>query len=201
MLIESRLLLQRAKALNIWPDNEAIKYLDSLRQQYQLPSMEALEEWIIREGIDREELMTNLRNQSVRNQVLRREVFWEVESSISDEEIQRYYASHKQNYGRKEGGFYTLEEVRNEIHDRIFDVKAQRAVQEYMVRLRKRSIIEVKPGYIDRGNSVDPSRNLSICLTRVQVQKPDRLNPDRQPFRVNFDVHAGSSRALGSIIF
>src|SRR5262245_60205806 len=29
-LIEDRLLSQRAKALNIWPDNEAIKYLDSL---------------------------------------------------------------------------------------------------------------------------------------------------------------------------
>lgn len=74
-LIEDRLLSQRAKALNIWPDNEAIKYLDWVRQQYKLPDMEALEEWIMREGIDREELMANLKSQSLRNQVFRREVF------------------------------------------------------------------------------------------------------------------------------
>src|SRR5262245_7439153 len=48
-MIDDRLLLQKAKTLNIWPDNEAIKYLDSVRQQYKLPSMEALDEWIARE--------------------------------------------------------------------------------------------------------------------------------------------------------
>jgi hypothetical protein len=112
--------------------------------------MEALEEWIIREGIDRERL-ANLKSQSLRNQVFRREVFGEVESSLSDDEIQRYDESHQQNFGKKQGGFHTLEEVRNEIHDRIFDAIAQRAVQEYLVRLRKRSVIEVKSGYVDTG--------------------------------------------------
>ena len=82
-----------------------------------MPNMEALEEWIIREGIDREELLANLKSQSLRNQVFRREVFGEVESSLSDDEIQRYYESRQQNFGKKEGGFHTLEEVRNEIHD------------------------------------------------------------------------------------
>src|SRR5262249_48118363 len=100
-LIDDRLLLQRAAALNIWPDNEAIKYLDQLRRQYKLPSMEALEELIIREGIDREELISHLKSQSLRNQVLRREVFWEVEGSISDEETQKYYKSHNQDFGKK----------------------------------------------------------------------------------------------------
>jgi hypothetical protein len=91
--------------------------LNGLRQQYKLPNMEALEEWIIREGIDREELLANLKSQSLRNQVFRREVFGEVESSLSDDEIQRYDESHQQNFGKKEGCFHTLEEVRNEIHD------------------------------------------------------------------------------------
>jgi hypothetical protein len=150
-LIDDRLLLQRANALNIWPDNEAIKYLDGWRRQYKLPNMEALEEWIIREGIDREELISHLKSQSLRNQVFRREVFWEVEGSISDEEIQKYYESHQQNFGKNEGGFHSLEDVRNEIHDRIFDARAQRAIQEYLVRLRKGSVIEVKPGYVDTG--------------------------------------------------
>ena len=105
----------------------------------------------MREGIDREELMANLKSQSLRNQVFRREVFWEVENSISDEEIQKYYESRKQDFGKQEGGFHTLEQVRNEVHDRIFHAKSQRAVQDCLVRLRKRSVIQAKAGYIDTG--------------------------------------------------
>jgi hypothetical protein len=150
-LIDDRLLTQRAKVLNIWPPHEAIKYLESLRQEQKLPDLEALNKWMIREGIDRDELKDTLNRQSLRNQIFRREVYWKVENSISDDEIRQYYESHKENFAKKNGGFDPLTDVRNEVHDRIFASKVQQAVQEYLSTLRRQAIIEVKPGYVDTG--------------------------------------------------
>ena len=150
-LIDDRLLTQRARILDIWPPHEAIKYLESLRQEHQLPDMEALTKWMIREGIDRDELKDTLNRQSLRNQIFRREVYWKVESSISDDEIHQYYELHKDNFAKKDGGFDPLADVKNEVHDRIFASKAQQAVQEYLSTLRRHAIIEVKPGYVDTG--------------------------------------------------
>jgi hypothetical protein len=115
------------------PPHETVKYLESLRQQHKLLNLEALDKWMIREGIEREELVDSLNRQSLRNQVFRREVYWKVEKSISDDEIHQYYELHKESFAKEEGGFQTLADVRNEVNDRIFQTKAQQAVQEYFI--------------------------------------------------------------------
>ena len=52
---------------------------------------------------------------------------------------------------KHEAGIQKIEVVGNEIRDRLFEAKAQKSTQEYMVTLRKQSFIEVKPGYVDSG--------------------------------------------------
>jgi hypothetical protein len=52
---------------------------------------------------------------------------------------------------RKKAAFIPWKRSEMKSTTRIFDARAQRAVQEYLVRLRKRSVIEVKSGYVDTG--------------------------------------------------
>jgi peptidyl-prolyl cis-trans isomerase SurA len=52
---------------------------------------------------------------------------------------------------KHEAGIQKMEVVMNDIRDQIFGTKAQPAVAEYLVKLRKQSFIEVRPGYVDSG--------------------------------------------------
>ena len=53
---------------------------------------------------------------------------------------------------KHEAGIQKLEVVMNDIRDQIFGTKAQPAIQDYLVKLRKQSFVEVKPGYVDSGS-------------------------------------------------
>ena len=54
-LIDQSLLVQRAKDASINVDTDVIKRLDAIRQQYKLPSMEALEAEVTKTGQDFED--------------------------------------------------------------------------------------------------------------------------------------------------
>ena len=252
-LIEEQLLVQKAADLSLTADTDVIKFLDRIRKENNLPDMEALEKLMLQQGIDPVEFKQNIKNRSLTQQVLGREVYSRIQNAISNDEVTKYYEAHKQEFDRpeevrireilismegkdpsaipalekkaqealqkakggekfeelaikysdgptaKEGGelgffhrgkmikeiedvafklrrgqvsdiiktkyglviikveekheagIQKLETVSNEIRDRLFESKAQKATQEYMVKLRKQSFIEVKPGYIDTG--------------------------------------------------
>jgi peptidyl-prolyl cis-trans isomerase SurA len=48
-------------------------------------------------------------------------------------------------------GIQKLETVSDEIHRAIGNTKAQPAIQDYLMKLRKQGFLEVKPGYVDTG--------------------------------------------------
>jgi peptidyl-prolyl cis-trans isomerase SurA len=52
---------------------------------------------------------------------------------------------------KHEAGIQKMEVVMNDIRDQIFGTKAQPAIQDYLVKLRKQSFIDVKAGYVDSG--------------------------------------------------
>ncbi len=60
-LIDQSLLTQRAKDNGINVDTEVIKRLDAIRQQYKLPTMEALEAEVTKSGQDFEDFKSQLR--------------------------------------------------------------------------------------------------------------------------------------------
>ena len=252
-LIEEQLLIQKAVDLGLSADNDVIKFLDRIRKENNLGSMEDLEKMMTQQGIDPTEFKQNIKNRSLTQHVLEREVYSRIQMAISNDEVTKYYEAHKQDFDRPEevrireilistegkdaaalpalekkaqealqkaksgekfdelavkysdgptakdggdlgffrrgkmiqeiddvafklrrgqvsdiiktkyglviikveekheAGIQKIEVVDNEIRERLFESKAQKATQEYMVKLRKQSFIEVKPGYVDSG--------------------------------------------------
>jgi peptidyl-prolyl cis-trans isomerase SurA len=52
---------------------------------------------------------------------------------------------------KHEAGIQKMDIVMNEIRDRLFSEKARPAIQAYLVKLRQKSYIQVKSGYVDAG--------------------------------------------------
>ncbi len=101
-MIDEQLLVQKALDLGMTADTEAIKYLDKIRQDYKLENLEELDRLMIQQGIDPEEFKRNIRNHSLRQQVLGREVYSRIQNQISSEEIRKYYEEHLQEFERPE---------------------------------------------------------------------------------------------------
>jgi peptidyl-prolyl cis-trans isomerase SurA len=99
-LIDQSLLVQRAKDDNINVDGEVIKRLDAIRQQYKFPDMETLEKEVTKTGQDFEDFKTQIRNQLLTQEVIRKEVGSRI--IISHEDVVKYYDSHKQEFVRPE---------------------------------------------------------------------------------------------------
>jgi peptidyl-prolyl cis-trans isomerase SurA len=77
-----------------------IKRLDAIRQQYKFPDMETLEKEVTKTGQDFEDFKTQIRNQLLTQEVIRKEVGSRI--IISHEDVVKYYESHKQEFVRPE---------------------------------------------------------------------------------------------------
>lgn len=99
-LIDQSLLVQRAKDSGITVDTDVIKRLDSIRQQYKLPSLEALETEVNKTGQDFDEFKSQIRDQLLTQEVIRKEVGSRI--IISHEDVVKYYDEHKNEFVRPE---------------------------------------------------------------------------------------------------
>jgi peptidyl-prolyl cis-trans isomerase SurA len=99
-LIDQSLLAQRAKDAGISVDTELIKRLDAIRQQYKLPTMEALEAEVTKSGQDYEDFKAQLRDQLLTQEVIRKEVGSKI--IVSHEDVVKYYNDHKSEFVRPE---------------------------------------------------------------------------------------------------
>ena len=100
-LIDQQLLAQKASELGIDVESQIIRRLDEIRQQMNLPSMEALEASASQQGLNYEDFKQNLRDNFLTQQVINREVGGHVQ--VSPAEISAYYEAHKQEFERKDG--------------------------------------------------------------------------------------------------
>jgi peptidyl-prolyl cis-trans isomerase SurA len=92
-LIDQDLLLDKGKDLGITADTEVVKKLDDMRKEMKLDSMEDLEKAAQAQGVSFEDFKQNMRNQIITQQVIGREVGQKL--NISDDEVQQFYDSHK----------------------------------------------------------------------------------------------------------
>ena len=99
-LIDQSLLTQRAKDNGLNVDTEVIKRLDAIRQQYKLPTMEALEAEVTKSGQDFEDFKGQLRDQLLTQELIRKEVGSKI--IVSHEDIVKYYNEHKSEFVRPE---------------------------------------------------------------------------------------------------
>jgi peptidyl-prolyl cis-trans isomerase SurA len=99
-LIDQSLLTQRAKDDGINVDADVIKRLDAIRLQNKLPDMDALEKAIRDSGQDFEDFKSQLRDQLLTQEIIRKEVGSKI--IISHEDVVKYYNEHKSEFVRPE---------------------------------------------------------------------------------------------------
>jgi peptidyl-prolyl cis-trans isomerase SurA len=99
-LIDQALLVERAKDMGISVETDLIKRLDELRKQNKLESMEEMEKAVEREGLGWEDLKTQIRNNLLTQEVIRREVGSHI--NIPSDEVKKYYQAHQQDFVRPE---------------------------------------------------------------------------------------------------
>jgi peptidyl-prolyl cis-trans isomerase SurA len=97
-LIDTKLLVQRAKDLDINAETELVRQLDETRIENKLDSMEALQKAVEAEGLDWEEYKDSVRNQFLAQDVIYREVGGKITNSIDQAQIQKYYDEHKDQF-------------------------------------------------------------------------------------------------------
>jgi peptidyl-prolyl cis-trans isomerase SurA len=99
-LIDQSLLVQRAKDMGISVEPDVIKQLDQIRIENKLPSMEALEEAVSKQGLNWEDFKNNIRSGLLTKKVIGSEVGSHI--NVPKDEIQKYYDEHKQEFMRPE---------------------------------------------------------------------------------------------------
>jgi peptidyl-prolyl cis-trans isomerase SurA len=99
-LIDQSLLVQRAKDMGISVEPDVIKQLDQIRVENKLPSMEALEEAVSKQGLNWEDFKNNIRSGLLTKKVIGSEVGSHI--SVPKDEIQKYYEEHKHEFIRPE---------------------------------------------------------------------------------------------------
>lgn len=100
-LIDTSLLVQRAKELTISVEADVVKQIDAMRRQYKVATMEEFEKFVTEKGgIHFEDYKDQIRNRMLTQRVIQQEVGHRI--NVSKEEIQKYYEEHKPEFVRPE---------------------------------------------------------------------------------------------------
>ena len=99
-LIDQELLVQRAKDENISVEADVVKRLDETRKQNNLDSIDALEKAVEASGIPWEDYKTEIRNNLLTQEVIRRDVGGRI--TIGHDEVLAYYNAHEKDFVKPE---------------------------------------------------------------------------------------------------
>jgi peptidyl-prolyl cis-trans isomerase SurA len=99
-LIDQQLWISKGKQMGITGDTELVKRLDEIRKQYNMKSMEELEEAAKEQGVSFEDFKQNIRNGIITQEVMRQEVGQSIR--FTPGEAERYYEQHKDEYSQPE---------------------------------------------------------------------------------------------------
>ena len=130
--IDEALLVQKAKDLGVNVDTQVIKYLDQLREDFSLETIEDLQDMADNQGIPWEDF-----RERITRQYMTREVIWrEVRSRIiiSREEVRKYYVENKEQYRRDEEA--NLLQIMISLKDREPE-EAEKIAQEVLKKIEE----------------------------------------------------------------
>ncbi|MCL5671119.1 MAG: peptidylprolyl isomerase [Acidobacteria bacterium] len=100
-MIDQDLLVQKAKDDDINVETDLIKRLDEIRQQYNLPSLEALQEAVEKQGLIWEDFKDQIRRQLLMREVISQEVGSRILLSRAD--ARKYFEAHKAQFDSPPG--------------------------------------------------------------------------------------------------
>jgi peptidyl-prolyl cis-trans isomerase SurA len=99
-LIDQSLLVQRAKDMGISVETDLIKRLDQVRAQNNIATIDDLEKEVEKSGLAWEDYKTQIRNNLLTQEVIRKEVGSRI--NIPTEDVKKYYDAHQSEFTRPE---------------------------------------------------------------------------------------------------
>lgn len=100
-MIDQDLMVQKAKDDDITVDTDVIKRLDQIRQQYNLKSLQALQDAVEKDGMNWEDFKDQIKRQLEMQQVISREVGSRIILTRAD--AQKYFEAHKEQFDSPPG--------------------------------------------------------------------------------------------------
>ncbi|HET7216137.1 MAG TPA: peptidyl-prolyl cis-trans isomerase [Terriglobia bacterium] len=100
-MIDSDLMVQKANDDDINVDTDVIKRLDEIRQQYNLKSLQALQDAVEKDGMNWEDFKDQIKRQLLMQQVISREVGSRIILTRAD--AQKYFDAHKKEFDSPPG--------------------------------------------------------------------------------------------------
>jgi peptidyl-prolyl cis-trans isomerase SurA len=134
-LIDQQLLIQRAKDQGTSVEADVVKRLDEVRKQNNMQSLEELEKAVEAEGISWEEYKSQIRNNLLTQEVIRREMGSRI--IIPEDDVKKYYDEHQQEFVRPEQ--VVLSEIFLSTEKKTPEETAviMRKAEDYLNRLKK----------------------------------------------------------------
>lgn len=99
-MIDQQLLIERAKDMDLSVETDLVKRLDEVRKENNLATLDDLQKAVESQGLNWEDYKTQLRNQLLTQEVIRREVGSRMD--IGSDEVKKYYDSHKEEFVKPE---------------------------------------------------------------------------------------------------
>jgi peptidyl-prolyl cis-trans isomerase SurA len=134
--IDNLLLVQKAKDLTINVDPELAKRMAAVQKQSNIADPDKFHEWVKEQaGVPFEDFRNDMKNQMLRERVIRQEVGERI--SIKHEDMEKYYDEHKADFVREERIFLREILVSTEGKDEAGVAAAKKKAEDLVSRARR----------------------------------------------------------------
>src|SRR5215472_8880046 len=134
--IDTLLLAQKGRELNINVDSEVSKYLANLQAESKIADPEKFQEYVREQtGMSFEDFRSDIRNNMLTQRVVRQEVGGRI--NVKREDIQKYYDEHKAEFVREERVFLREIFISTDGRDAAGKAAAEKKAKDLVARARK----------------------------------------------------------------
>jgi parvulin-like peptidyl-prolyl isomerase len=134
--IDTLLLAQKGKELNINVDPEVSKYLANLQAESKIADPEKFQEYVREQtGMSYEDFKSDIKNNMLTQRVVRQEVGGRI--NVKREDLQKYYDEHKTEFVREERVFLREIFISTDGRDAAGKAVAEKKAKDLVARARK----------------------------------------------------------------
>jgi parvulin-like peptidyl-prolyl isomerase len=134
--IDTLLLAQKGKELNISVDPEVSKYLANLQAESKIADPEKFQEYVREQtGMSYEDFKNDVKNNMLTQRVVRQEVGGRI--NVKREDMQKYYDEHKSEFVREERVFLREIFISTDGRDATGKAAAEKKAKDLVARARK----------------------------------------------------------------
>jgi parvulin-like peptidyl-prolyl isomerase len=134
--IDTLLLAQKGKELNISVDSEVSKYMANLQAESKIADPEKFQEYVREQtGMSYEDFKNDVKNNMLTQRVVRQEVGGRI--NVKREDMQKYYDEHKSEFVREERVFLREIFISTDGRDAAGKAAAEKKAKDLVARARK----------------------------------------------------------------